>query len=194
MSEAWQAHDPLRGVAVAGRYGRGGDGARVVRRIGLGLATVIACKGRDADLLAALRDLIGVAPPTTPKVAKGKGNLVWSGPGQWLLVTERAGEIAPIALKLAGLAAVSDQSDARAVLRLSGPRIRDALAKGCPIDLHQRAFKTGDAAQTAISHIGVQFWQVDDAPTYDVTVARSMIGSFWSWFDASAAEFGYSVE
>ena len=87
----------------------------------------------------------------------------------------------------------SDQSDGRALMRLSGSRVRDLLAKGCPIDLHPRAFKGGDVALTTISHIGVHLWQVDDAPTYDLALMRSMAESFWSWLDASAAEFGYSV-
>lgn len=194
MSDAWRAQDASAGVFVPGRYGwAGGPGVHVVRRLQLGLATIIAAKGRNMDLSAALKDAAGVAPPTSPRAATGKASLVWSGPHQWLLTTGRREEIAPIALKLAGLAAFSDQSDARAVLRLSGPRARDVLAKGCPLDLHPRAFKTGDAALTAISHIGVHLWQIDDAPTYDLTVARSLIGSFWSWFDASAAEYGYDV-
>jgi sarcosine oxidase subunit gamma len=122
------------------------------------------------------------------------GDVVWSGPGQWLIVTKHPDVVAPLALELSDLAAVTDQSDARAILRLSGARARDVLAKGCLIDLHPRAFQVGDVALTSISHIGVQIWQVDEAPSYDMSVPRSMIGSFWSWFEASAVEFGYSVE
>ena len=43
----------------------------------------------------------------------------------------------------------SDQSDSRLVLRLSGPRVRDVLAKGVPVDLHPKAFKPGDVAMHA---------------------------------------------
>ena len=46
---------------------------------------------------------------------------------------------------------------------------------------------------TAIAHIGVQLWQLDDAPTYELAVPRSMAKSFWTWFSASAAEFGLAV-
>jgi heterotetrameric sarcosine oxidase gamma subunit len=88
---------------------------------------------------------------------------------------------------------VSDQSDARLVLRLSGPRVRDVLAKGLAIDLHPKAFKPGDVASTPIASIGVQIDMLDAAPTYQLTAPRSMAGSFWSWLSASAAEFGYDV-
>ncbi len=56
---------------------------------------------------------------------------------------------------------MSDQSDARLVLHLSGPRVRDVLAKGVPIDLHPKVFKPGDVATTLIAYIGVQIDMLD---------------------------------
>ena len=88
---------------------------------------------------------------------------------------------------------MTDQSDARLVLLLSGPRVRDVLAKGVPVDLHPKAFKPGDVANTIVAHIGVQIDMLDDAPIYQLTAPRSTAGSFWSWLTASAAEFGYEV-
>ena len=67
------------------------------------------------------------------------------------------------------------------------------LAKGIAIDLHPRAFKPGDVALTIAAHIGVQLWQVDEAPTYEIAVPRSLAKSLWAWLSASAAEFGYEV-
>ena len=46
--------------------------------------------------------------------------------------------VSPRGARALGVAAVSDQSDARLVLRVSGPRVRDVLAKGVPVDLHPR--------------------------------------------------------
>jgi heterotetrameric sarcosine oxidase gamma subunit len=89
-------------------------------------------------------------------------------------------------------AAMADQSDARLVLRLSGPRVREVLAKGVPIDLHPKVFKPGDVATTLVAYIGVQIERIDDA-TFQLTAPRSMAGSLWSWLSASAAEFGYDV-
>ena len=84
----------------------------------------------------------------------------------------------------------ADQSDGRIILRVTGPRVRDALAKGVPIDLHPRAFRPGDAAITTVATIGVHLWQVDDAPTYELIVPRSFAVAFREWFDEAAAEFG----
>jgi sarcosine oxidase subunit gamma len=94
---------------------------------------------------------------------------------------------------LAGLASIADQSDGRVVLRLSGDRARDVLAKGIPVDLHPRGFRTGDVASTVVAHIGVQIQQLDDRPTFQLIALRSFAGSLWSWLAKSAAEFGYEI-
>jgi len=91
---------------------------------------------------------------------------------------------------LVGLASLVDQSHGRTLLVLTGPRVRDALAKGVPIDLHPRAFRPGDAASTLIAHIPVHLWQVDDRPSYEFAIARSLAQSFWQWLTAAAAEWG----
>ena len=75
-------------------------------------------------------------------------------------------------------------------MRISGPRARDALAKGVHIDLHPSAFLPGDAAVTAVAYIGVHFWQVDAAPTYEFAMFRSFAVSFGEWLVDAAAEFG----
>jgi sarcosine oxidase subunit gamma len=54
-------------------------------------------------------------------------------------------------------------------------------------------FATGSAATSVIALMGVTLWQVDDAPTYDLAVFRSLAGSFWTWLTDSAAEFGVEV-
>jgi len=39
----------------------------------------------------------------------------------------------------------------------------------------------------------VHLWQIDDSPTYDIAVPRSLAASFWHWLAESAAEFGLDV-
>jgi methylglutamate dehydrogenase subunit D len=136
----------------------------------------------------------GIEPPQAPRTAPGeKLDLVWAGPSQWLAVSIRPGMPAELAAELKDIAAVSDQTDARAVLRLRGARVRDALAKGCPVDLHPRAFGRGYTAITSIGGIGVQIWWTDVDDALHLAVPRSMAGSFWSWFLPSAQEFGVEV-
>jgi len=189
----------LAGLAVPGRYGKNGGapGVTIAERQNLGLATVAVRKGQAAALKSAVAEAYGAALPDDSRAAQGpQVSFIGYGPGQWLAVSESlAGEALAreLAQRLKGFASISDQHGGRTVLRLSGPRARDVLAKGLPIDLHPRAFGPGSAATSTISLMGVQLWQVDDAPSYDIALFRSVSESFWRWLTSSAAEFGYEV-
>lgn len=185
-------------IGLPARSGRaeGEPGVTVRPRDDLALARLIARKGRADDLAAAIRARTGLDLPTTPKrVEQGGLAVIWSGPGQWLAVAEDGRDLArELSQAVAAFAAVSDQSDGLAVLRVAGPCARDTLIKGVGLDLHPRAFAPGDAAVTVIAHIGAQLWQLDDRPSYEIAVYRSFAGSLWRWLEASAAEFGCMAE
>jgi sarcosine oxidase subunit gamma len=121
---------------------------------------------------------------------------VWSGPAQWLalgpLLSQPVEQV--LGEALGAHASIFDQSGSRRLLELHGPNVREVLAKGISIDLHPRAFKTGDAAVTTASHLGVHFWQVADAPVYRLLVVHTYFDSLWRWVAASAAEFGCDVQ
>jgi sarcosine oxidase subunit gamma len=195
---AEEAHNfvsALDGVTALGRSGRStsSPGVIVSEVREAGLATVTARKGRRAALADATRTAFGIEPPVTPKWVQGPElAFIWSGPDQWLVYKSAAppgGMEALLARPLANLASIVDQSHGRTILRVTGHKAREALAKGVTIDLHPRAFKPGDTAATLASHIAVQLWQIDDHPTYEFAVARGFAQSFWRWLEASAAEF-----
>lgn len=165
----------------------------IMARETLTMASFAAAKGQAGALAAAVKAAYLVDLPTRPARVEGNGvAIVWAGPDQWLAVAERGqGRDLEAELKttLAGVASVVDHSDGRVVVRISGPRARDVLAKGVPIDLHPRAFRPGDVAITHASHIGVILWQLDDAPTYEAAMFRSYADSFAHWLFESAAEY-----
>jgi len=159
----------------------------------LTMASIAAVRGKTDELIAAIRETYGVDLPSAPKRVEGKGvAFVWVGPGQWMAIAERGGSRdleAELKTLLQGVAGVVDHSDGRVVVRISGSRTRDVLAKGVPIDLHPRAFQVNDVAITHASHIGVILWQIDDKPTYELAMFRSYADSFAHWLAESAAEF-----
>lgn len=173
----------------------GPAGVNVTPREGLCVVSIQARRGGEAAIASLVKARYGLDLPMKPRVVQsGTHAFVWAGPGQWLLVAEQAESLA----ELQELAAVSNQSDGRAALRLSGLHVCDMLAKGCMIDLHPSAFPSGATAMTSIAHIGVHLWRLDLQPpdggaAFDILIARSMAGSFWSWASASAAEFGCRV-
>jgi sarcosine oxidase subunit gamma len=190
----------LEPFAQPGRFGASdGEPGLVIReRQRLALATVMARKGQTDALVARVRQEFSLDLPATPRRSDGGWlAFVWAGPGHWLALAEAeqgARWETRLRNKFGGLASVADQSDSRVILRLSGSRVRETLAKGVMLDLHPSAFKVGDVAVTRVAHVGVHLWQRDGKPTYEVSVARSYAGSFWRWLVASGAEYGISVE
>lgn len=197
-ARSWAPRSAWAGIAQPGQIGAAGPAGVTASLLdGFGLATLIAAPGGAPALSQAAEARLGLALPATPKiVSKASHDAIWSGPDQWLLrATTREG-FSDLLEALSAQAAVSDQSDARAAIRLSGSHVRDVLAKGVMLDLHPAAFAVGDTALTSVAYIGVHLWRLADGPdgsVFEIMVARSMVGSFWSWFAASAAEFGCRV-
>lgn len=193
--------DPRHGLdhlAVPGRYGAPGRaGVELSLRTDLALATVMVRTGRYTALARRVRESFGVELYNTPRrESSGAIAFAWAGPGHWLASADdgKPAEFEQtLRNRLSDLASVTDQTGGRIVIRVSGARARDALAKGVLVDLHPRTFRPGDCAVTAVGHVGVHFWQVNSAPTFEFVVYRSLAVSFWEWLASSSAEFGVSV-
>jgi sarcosine oxidase subunit gamma len=115
-----------------------------------------------------------------------------------LAIAERGGNefAATLMRDLDGVASVADQSDGYVLIRLSGDRVRDALAKLIPIDVHPRAFAVGDAASTVAALIGVTLWRLADesnAPVFEVVLFRSLARSFWHALAEAGAQYGVAA-
>jgi sarcosine oxidase subunit gamma len=174
---------PFAGLSARPSAGRG---VIVSDRDGLGFATVLVRKGKSAALAQRLRERFSIELPQGPhRASTGDLALVGIGPEAWLATYEQAGNTFAVSLAEAvgDLASISDQSDGYALLRLSGPRIRDTLCKLVPVDVHPCAFKIGDVATTVAAHIGATLWRLEDgddgSPVFEIAVFRSLAASFW---------------
>ena len=76
---------------------------------------------------------------------------------------------------------------------LAGPRARDLLRKGTPIDLHPRVFGPGQCVQTAMVAANVILRQLDDAPSYELHVLNSFADYLWTWLEKASREYGVAV-
>jgi sarcosine oxidase subunit gamma len=127
---------------------------------------------------------------------------LWLGPDAWLLTCppdqtiQLAGRLRTALADVH--AAVTDVSDGRVALRVAGPSARDVLAKGCPLDLHLRAFATGACAQSLLAKASVLIHLLgDDArrgPTFDLYVGRSFAHYILAWLEDAGREYGVCVE
>src|SRR5262249_43739542 len=128
------------GLGVPGRYNIA-DGAEpgvfITERAGLAVTQIAAFHGKTDAVAKAVKDIANLDMPVGPKrTAAGGIALIGIAPMQWLAIVEgEAGRalLAKLTQALVGVAATVDQSDAKAMLRLSGARARDALAKGCSV-------------------------------------------------------------
>ena len=167
---------------------------------GLGLATVLVRRGKNTSLAQRLRERFSIELPSGPyRTVAGARAFAGTGPGAWLATQESGSNAfsAMLADTIGDLASLSDQSDAYAVLRLSGPRVRETLSRLVPIDVHSRNFKIGDVAATVAAHVGATLWRCEDdtngLPVFEVAVFRSFAESFWHALSESAAEFGLAL-
>jgi methylglutamate dehydrogenase subunit D len=170
-----------------------------VRR-GLGIARILVRKNAARALAHHLETHFDCALPNSPRRTCGNDIAVMGiGPGSWLAMCENGGNdfASSLRLMLGPFAAIIDQSDAYGVFRLKGPQLRAAMSKLVPIDIHDRAFKVGDVAETIAGHVGILFWRLDDAagsPVFDIAVAQSFSVSLRHSLIESAAEFELAWE
>lgn len=158
---------------------------------GYALCAVLA---RSPLVYSRFRDRFGFElPPKRRYTRQALTAATCIAPNQWLV--HRANGDAP-ALEnelISGLgeaASIFDQTNGRAMFRVSGPRARDTLSKGVLLDLDPSEFGPGSAASTSIAYMSVTFWQIDNLPTYELVVFRSYAETLWHWLIDASTEFG----
>jgi len=158
-------------------------GVRIAaRRVG----TMLDVRVRDAGAAVDLGTRVELPCEPNAAVDAGTIRVLALGPDQWLLVCEQT--LPPPADIPPGVT-LTDVSHGRAVVRVAGPRVRDALAKGCALDLHPRAFPVARCAQTVIARIPLLLDHVD-VDTFDFYCPRSYADAFWHWLTEACEEYG----
>ena len=177
------------------------DPVRAQERLGLQIARLTVRREQTIELSRRVHAGFGLELPQQPRrVSAGALAAAGVAPGAWLLSAAGAvSEFMP-ALHAAttGCATVVDLSDAYAIVRLSGSRVRESLAKLLPLDLHERCFAVGHLAQTVAAHMSVTVWRLEDTPqglpVFETWVGLSYAASWHQALRASAAEFGLLFE
>jgi len=132
------------------------------------MTSLASGKAGEKPLSDALKAAHGVGFPA-PNRATGKAGAraIWFGRGQAMLV----GPVPDPAL--GDHAALTDQSDAWAVVRLEGDGAADVLARLMPLDLRSAQFKRGHTARTELAHMMASVTRVGDK-AFMIMVFRSM--------------------
>jgi sarcosine oxidase subunit gamma len=135
----------------------------------LGAMTSVApWNGQGDALSAAMETAHGVGFPAPGQALfSGDVRAVWFGRGMALLTG-----VAPDA-GLSEHAALTDQSDAWAAVRLDGAGAEDVLARLVPVDLRAAQFGPGATARTELAHMAASVTRLEDG-AFLVMVFRSM--------------------
>lgn len=131
------------------------------------VTSVATFKGKDAELSKAMQAAHGMDMPKPNRISEaGEARALWFGPRMALVMGVVVDD------SLANHAALTDQSDAWAVVRLEGSQAADVLARVTPIDLRARAFGPGATARTEVQHMQASVTCVGEG-VYQIMVFRA---------------------
>ena len=114
------------------------------------ILSIAPFKGQGMAVNDALKAVVKLALPTVGKVTSKKHvHAMWAGQGQWFVVGDIALETLTEALDTK--AAVTDQSDAWAVLTLVGEDASEVMSRLCSLELD--ALEQGQTARAEFAHM-----------------------------------------
>ncbi len=212
MVESYLRQSALAHLGLEGRSeeARGAAGIAMSERPHRGIVN-LRLDPKNAEARAAFEAGFGFALPIAANTSAGDTDTIalWLGPDEWWLVVPgpepEAGPALAEKLRAAltdHFAAVTEVGESCACIRVSGPRARALMQKGCPLDFHPRVFMAGACAQSILAKAGVTLHLVADetvaqagaeGPVFDIYVARSFAEYLWAWLEDAGREYGVTV-
>ncbi|NVO06750.1 MAG: sarcosine oxidase subunit gamma [Rhodoferax sp.] len=141
----------------------------------------------DPAFASAVLSATGLALPVVANTASvGNGRqLFWLGPDEWLLKTAGGtGDAIEAALRGALVGkhiSVVQVGSGNTTFSLHGAAAADLISRGCPLDLHARAFPNGSLAQSHISKANVVLYCLKAETSFEITVRRSFAEYLFKW-------------
>lgn len=157
----------------------------------------INLRGRPGHtgFIAGVLKVLGVEAPTDANtvIDAGENRVYWLGPDEWLVVTP-AGQQERVKNELLNaldgvFSSVVDNSSGLTSIRVSGNNAAALIATDCPLDLHARAFKPGQCAQTRLARAGMVISPLADGAGFDLIIRRSFADYLLLWLQDAAIAF-----
>jgi sarcosine oxidase, subunit gamma len=149
---------------------------------------------KDAGLMQRLAASLSFALPAVPNTvaSREERRALWLGPDEWLVVGPDGQQKALEQALRSGLngafGSIVDVSANRTLLEIRGPKARELLAHGVPIDLDTRSFGPGRCAQTLLAKAQVIIERISEDPTFHLYVRSSFTSYVADWLLDAAAE------
>jgi sarcosine oxidase subunit gamma len=196
MSEAIQRESALHG-AVSRFVSSPGGGLKLTERGHLGYVNLRG-DASEPGFVDAVRSVLGVELPCAANTVAEGGlhGVLWLGPDEWLVVTAPMAERGTANVLRTALAgrhvAVTEVGGGMTCIRLDGAPAREVLQRECPLDLHPKAFRAGQCAQSHLIKAPVLLRPLADGRV-DLFVRRSFADYVWRWLVDAGAEFGVTA-
>jgi sarcosine oxidase subunit gamma len=126
------------------------------------------------------------------KVSSNKDTrILWSAPNTWLVVSRKKDIIKTIKKKCSNEDfAVTDISHSRSTIQIKGPKAKEVLKKGCPINFNE--FEKSNCAGSVFHGINIVIDCIENNPqTFNLITLRSFGESFYHHVTDASLEFGY---
>lgn len=140
----------------------------------------------------------GVNLPDRGRITlKGEHGIAWMAPDEVLILCPHVqvhDRLAALREDLGGQHALAvNVSDARAMFRLRGARVREIVAKLAPVDMHPGRFEQGMFRRTRFAQVPAAFW-MPDGETVQILCFRSVARYMFDLLTVAAqpgADVGY---
>lgn len=190
---------PFDGVWQPGNHGRiGFQGPGVTLSAMRDMSAVrIHLGSSPTRMTPELSDALGLSGwPEVGRVQdSGDVRAIWGGPDHATLTAPDSVGLHDRIRKLAHVLphGIVDQSHGHAILRVSGPKARDLLAKGTAVDLHPKVMAEDHVAHTTLFHHAVTIDRRRGPATFDIHVMRGFAADLLARVRDHAAEYGYRM-
>jgi len=157
---------------------------------------------QDADFMAAVASVLGMALPTEPNTSVRVNGFVayWLCPNEWLLIVANGaqGQVeADLRQAVADKGgnqhiAVTDVSSGQTLVNLSGSGLAQLLQKSTVYDCHESNFPAGKVVQTTFAKTGTTMCKLEDG-SVDLVIRRSFSDYFFLWLADASEEYGLRI-
>ena len=158
----------------------------------------LRCNPNNADQLAAVERVLGMALPLQPltSVEKGEVSIRWMSPDEWLIIVPglKAFDVETrFRDEMDGHYSLVNGSGGSTVLELSGDNVVDMLKKSTPIDLHPSEFPVGKVVSTVFAKSTAVIRRTGEKQ-FELVIRRSFSDYLWLWIQDASREFGLVVD
>jgi len=153
---------------------------RLEERAGLGLLRLQVYRA-DPEIKQAIAQSLEMALPEAGYFSQQDDKRIhWLTPTEWLLVLPST-QVDTLSAQLECQPVyLTDMSDSRVTLQLTGEQSSQLLAQGCALDLQDRAFPQGSSTVTKLTKIPAMVSRTGEQ-YFEVTVDRSFADYIWNW-------------